>query len=249
MPHAGTELPDDIATRLTGDARALPDTDWHVDRLYDFAAKLGATVIRARYSRYVVDLNRPAGNTPMYPGAANTGVVPTECFDGSPLYRDDASPDGAEVERRLIRYWHPWHDLLRGRIDGLLARHGRVVLYDAHTIQSRVPRLFEGRLPDLNLGTNGGVSCATTLQQRLESVLADTPTHTHVVNGRFRGGHITRHYGVPERAVHAVQLELSQRTYLDEDASRRWREDRAARIRPVLRRLLTAALDWADAAT
>lgn len=242
LPHDGTRVPDDIAARLTDVARAVPDTDWHVSRLYAVARGLGASVLVPAYSRYVVDLNRPEDDTSLYPGQNTTGLCPIQRFDGGPVYRDGQAPDAAEVRARVATYWRPYHAALREELDRLHAAHGRVVLWDGHSIRGEVPFLFDGRLPDLNLGTAGGASCAPALQARLEGLLAAQRDYDWVANGRFRGGYITRHYADPARGIDAVQLETSQRAYMDED-SFAMREDRAAALQQLLRRLLEAAIE------
>ena len=214
VPHAGTELPPDVASRLTAKAGQLPDTDWHVDRLVEGAAGQGASLMRARYSRYVIDLNRGSDDKPLYAGAT-TGLVPTENFDGSPVYQA-ANPDAEEVAARIERYWRPYHDKLAGELQALRERHGFAVLFDVHSIRSAVPRLFDGRLPDLNLGTYEGRSCAPELQASVAEVLADADGFSTVVNGRFKGGFITRHYGRPDEGLHALQLEIAQTCYMNE---------------------------------
>jgi len=241
LPHDGTHVPDAIARRLTPEAREVPDTDWFVSRLYAFARELGASVLVPSHSRYVVDLNRPPDDTSLYPGQNTTGLCPATRFDGGPVYVDGAAPDAGEIAGRVRTYWQPYHDALRGELARLRAAHGRVVLWEGHSIRSEVPFLFDGRLPDLNLGTAAGASCAPALQARLESVLAAQRDYTWIANGRFRGGHITRHYGVPGDGVDAVQLEIAQSTYLDE-ATGTWDDARAARLQRVLRDLLGAAI-------
>jgi N-formylglutamate deformylase len=245
MPHVGTHIPEPLAARMTETARTVPDTDWHVDRLYDFLDELGASVIRATHSRYVVDLNRPPDSAPLYPGAANTGLCPTEQFDGTPIYRAGEAPDAAEVQQRLALFWRPYHERLAAELQALKARHGIALLYEAHTIRSRVPRLFDGRLPDINLGTADGGAAAPDLAAQLIQAAGAAKHYTSVLNGRFKGGYITRHYGRPADGIHAVQLELSQITYMDEDPPFRFREDLAAAVRPTLRRVLQAMLTWA----
>lgn len=240
VPHAGTFVPEGLADGLTDAARPLPDTDWFVDRLYAFAASLGATVVVAHASRMVVDLNRPADDTPLYPGRAGTGLVPEALFDGRPVWRQPVS--AADRARRVADWWRPYHDHLRATLGQVRERFGHAVLWDAHSIRGRVPRLFEGQLPIYNLGTFGGRSCAPSLQARLEGVLADQPA-PWVSNGRFQGGFITRGYGAPAEGVHAVQLELVQSAYMVEDPPT-WDPARAGATRPVLLRLLTAARDW-----
>lgn len=243
MPHVGTHVPPEIAARFTPAARPLPDTDWHVDRLYDFLDDLDATVIAATHSRYVVDLNRPPDNRPLYPGASNTGLCPVSTFDDEPIYAE-GEPDAAEIDERRKTYWRPYHERLSAALEALRTRHGVVVLWDAHSIRSRVPRFFDGRLPDLNIGTADGASAAPALTERIAAAAAEISDYSSIVNGRFKGGYITRAYGAPKTGAHAVQLELSQITYMDEDPPYGFRDDLAARVRPVLRRLLTAACDW-----
>jgi N-formylglutamate deformylase len=247
MPHVGTVVAPEIAARLSPAARPLPDTDWHVDRLYDFLGALGASTLVATQSRYVIDLNRAPDGAPLYPGADNTELCPTTTFDGAPLYRDGGAPDAAEIAARRAAIWQPYHARLRAALAALTARHGRVVLWDAHSIRSRVPRFFAGRLPDLNFGSGGGTAADPDLLRRLSAVAAASPGYTHVVDGRFKGGYITRACGAPAAGVHAVQLELSQITYMDEDAPYGFREDLATGIRPLLRDLLSTALDWVGA--
>lgn len=244
MPHVGTAVPPAIAGRFTPAAAALPDTDWHVDRLYDFLDELGAAHLQPIHSRYVIDLNRAPDDRPLYAGARNTELCPTDTFADEPIYRSGAAPDAAEIAARRAAYWQPYHDRLCGALAEIRARHGVALLWEAHSIRSRVPRFFAGRLPDINLGTAGGGSADPGLTARLAAVAAGSG-HSYAVDGRFKGGYITRANGDPTRGVHAVQLELSQITYMDEDPPFAFREDLAADIRPVLRRLLETALDWA----
>ncbi len=245
IPHVGTGVPDDIAKRFTEAAKTLPDTDWHVDRLYDFLGDLDVSVIAATQSRYVVDLNRPADGRPLYSGANNTGLCPTSTFGEAAIYRDGAAPDADEIAARRGSFWQPYHARLQAELAAIHARHGIAVLWDAHSIRSQVPRFFEGRLPDLNFGTGGGTSADPALLSRLEDVGRAAKGYTAASNGRFKGGAITRTYGDPAAGRHAVQLELSQITYMDEDPLYGFREDLAAGIRPTLRRLLETALGWA----
>jgi N-formylglutamate deformylase len=241
LPHDGTALPDEIQARLTPSARRVPDTDWHVSRLYAFARELGASLIVPAYSRYVIDLNRPRDNASLYPGQNTTGLCPVVQFSGEPVYQAGEEPTQREISARIETYWRPYHDALEGEIARIRAEHGRVVLWEGHSIRSVVPFLFEGRLPDFNLGTAGGESCSPALEARLVDVLAAAKDRTHVVNGRFKGGYITRHYGEPARRIEAVQLELAQRNYMDEDTFA-YREDLASRVQRILRALLEACL-------
>ncbi len=217
IPHAGTFIPDEILAGLTPAGRAVVDTDWHVDTLYDFAASLGATILAARVSRTVVDLNRSPAGEQLYPGQAETGICPTETFAGEPLYA--VPPGPAEISARVERYWRPYHEALQGQFARIRALHGSVRLLDAHSIRSTIPRLFAGTLPSLNYGTNGGLSADPALVARAMAATAQSG-FSQVLDGRFRGGFITRHYGNPAGNVHAIQLELAQSSYMDEDAPR-----------------------------
>ena len=214
VPHDGRRVPDEILARMTPAGRALPDTDWHVAKLYACARELGASMLVANYSRYVVDLNRPVSDEALYPGQVATGLCPTRTFAGDRIYADDEL-DGAEIEARIVAYWRPYHECLESTLGVLHKRYGYALLWDAHSIGSRVPRLFDGELPELNLGTYGGASCGAGIEQAIVDVAATSP-FDYVVNGRFQGGFITRHYGDPRKHVHAVQLELAQRVYMDE---------------------------------
>lgn len=247
IPHCGTRLPRDIAARMTPAALQLADTDWHVDTLYEFAGALGASVLRARYSRYVVDLNRPADDSNLYPGANSTGLCPTTSFAEQPLYRDGGEPDGAEVARRLDRWWQPYHAKLQSELARLRAQYGVALLFEAHSIRSVVPRLFEGRLPDLNIGTAAGASCAPGLLAAVTAVLAGQAGYSHVVDGRFKGGYITRAYGRPGAGVHALQLELTQRNYMEEAPPFSYLPERAGQLQPLLRQLVQRIIDWGEA--
>jgi len=242
LPHDGTAIPEEIAARMSPAALAVPDTDWHVHRLYaPLAEALGASVIRPRWSRYVVDLNRPPDDVSLYPGQRVTGLVPNVTFGDEPIYRSGAEPDATELAARVDRFWRPYHMALQQEINRLHAAHGRVVLWEGHSIRSLVPMLFDGRLPDLNLGTAEGRSCRPATRERLAAVLAAESRYTHAVDGRFKGGYITRHYAEPTRGIEAIQLEISQVTYLDED-SFAFDEARAAPLVATIRRLLESAI-------
>jgi N-formylglutamate deformylase len=235
MPHTGTFVPEWLAPRLSAAARPLPDTDWHLERLYDFLDSIGASVLVATHSRYVVDLNRPPDNANLYPGKDTTGVVPLDTFHREPLYLPGFPPSDDEVAKRIDAYWRPYHAKLQETLTRLKAKHGYALLWDAHSIFSEVPRFFEGRLPDFNLGTADGKSCAPGIG---EALLKSVEGYRAVLNGRFKGGYITRRYGGPADGVHAVQLELSEITYMRESAPYSFREDRAKVVRPQLRTLL-----------
>jgi N-formylglutamate deformylase len=242
LPHDGTALPPDLSARMTEGARGVPDTDWHVSRLYDFARGLGASVLVPEYSRYVIDLNRPPDDASLYPGQNTTGLCPMVRFSGDPVYLPGQEPSEEEVRARVERYWRPYHDALRAELERLHAQHGRALLWEGHSIRGQgLPFLFEGRLPDLNLGTANGASCSPMLQAKLEAVLSAQSGYDWVANGRFKGGHITRQYGDPARGIDAVQLEISQRNYMDED-SFEYDGAKAARLQALLRGLLQATL-------
>jgi N-formylglutamate deformylase len=244
IPHAGTNVPEDTLIRMTSAARKLPDTDWFVDRLYAFAADLDATILKANVSRMVIDLNRDPSGQSLYPGQATTGLVPTELFDGAPVYEGD-EPDEAEIEQRRATYFDPYHQELSEQIARIRAIHGYAVLYDAHSIASNVPRLFDGELPVLNLGTNDGETCDTAIARAVMQVMLDQDEYETVANGRFKGGWITRTFGVPRHNLHALQMELAQRAYMDE-AAVRYDEESAAKLQPLLKDILSAALAAAE---
>jgi len=244
LPHVGTHIPEALRDRFVPRALAVEDTDWHLERLYGFARDLGASLLVPRHSRYVVDLNRPPTNAPMYPGANNTELCPTRFFTGEPLYREGQAPGESEIAQRIDRYWRPYHEALGAELDRLREQHGHVVLWDGHSIQSTLPWLFEGRLPDLNLGTASGTSCAASLRERLTGVLEAQAEFSHVTDGRFKGGYITREYGRPDAGVHAVQLEMCWSCYMEEASPYELHAERSGRLAPLLRRLLESALAW-----
>ena len=243
MPHAGLRLTPAVEAGLVEPARSLPDTDWHLPQLYAFAAEQGASILAAEYSRFVIDLNRPADDQPLYAGAT-TGLYPATLFDGSPLFREGLAPAAAERAHYLAQIWTPYHQTLAQELARLRDEFGYALLFDAHSIRSRVPRLFEGRLPDFNLGTFDGASCAPSLASRLSGICANATGYSQVLNGRFKGGHITRHYGNPTGHIHAVQLELAQSTYMEEFAPFRFRQDLASPTQAVLKPLVQGLLDW-----
>ena len=241
VPHAGTFIPETIRQKITPIGQAATDTDWHVDKLYDFAKDLDVTLLVATHSRTVADLNRAPSGGKLYPGQAETTICPTETFDGEPLYAA-APPTPEEIAGRVRTYWRPYHDTLQAELARIKATHGTARLLDAHSIRAKIPRLFEGTLPDLNFGTNGGTSAATSL---INLALAATRTgpFSQVLDGRFRGGHITRHYGQPAENIHAIQLELAQTTYLDEQTPRSYDEIRAEPLVAVLKNLVKTLRD------
>jgi N-formylglutamate amidohydrolase len=244
VPHAGTFVPPILSARLTSAARASPDTDWHVEKLYAFARDEGATLLCATHSRYVVDLNRDPSGAALYAGADNTELCPTRTFADEPIYEEGDAPAQEEVAQRIATYFGPYHRTLAMEIERVRARHGYVVLLDGHSIRSEVPRFFAGRLPDLNLGTADGTSCALALQAQAACVLADAEGLTHIVNGRFKGGWITRRYGRPTEGVHALQLEMGQRCYMDEAPPYPWDPARATVLSEVLHDLVAMLNAW-----
>lgn len=247
MPHAGTSIPDDIASQMLPVAKEKADTDWHLPSLYNMAAELGASTIAAEYSRYVIDLNRSCDNANLYPGQDTTGLCPVDTFAKQPLYAPENLPTEAEVQRRIATYWQPYHQQLQQELERLLNLHGSVVLWDAHSIASLVPRFFEGKLPDLNFGTADQKSCDAGMQTAVAHALQNSTyasAYTHIFNGRFKGGYITRNYGQPSRNIHAIQLEMSQCVYMNEAAPYEYRPDLAAQVQPFLKQLLQACLDW-----
>ncbi len=254
VPHAGTYVPPDIARRLSTPARALPDTDWHVDALYNFARGLDATMLVATHSRYVVDLNRDPGGAVLYSDQDNTELIPTTTFAREPIYQPGLAPaDFGDLHARVEGYFRPYHDRLQTALAELHRQHGIAVLFDAHSIASRVPRFFSGELPHFNLGSRGGGSAAPDLVAAAMGVLENHAPFTAVCDQRFQGGYITRHYGRPTAGVHALQLELAQRAYMDESAAPdpavRVSADQlphAAAIRPVLHTLLATIIEWAQ---
>ena len=245
MPHAGLNLTPAVRDGLVEPARSLPDTDWHIPRLYDFVREMGASVVAAEYSRFVIDLNRPEDDQPLYAGAT-TGLFPATLFDGEPLFKEGMVPSAAERAGYLENIWRPYHDTLRQELARLKAKFGYALLWDAHSIRSHVPHLFDGKLPDFNLGTFNGASCDPQLAERLTAVCGRAQGYSHVLNGRFKGGHITRHYGDPANDIHAVQLELAQSTYMEEVEPFVYREDLAQPTQVVLRGLLEEVLAWSE---
>ncbi|NNF39872.1 MAG: N-formylglutamate deformylase [Woeseiaceae bacterium] len=244
VPHDGVQVPAEIKGRMTPEGQALPDTDWHVAELYDFARDLGASMLVANYSRYVVDLNRPASDADLYPGQLATGLCPLQTFAGKAIYTDgEVGVD--EKAARLDRYWQPYHARIQSELTAMRERHGYALLWDAHSIPSLVPRLFADVLPELNLGTNDGKSSQPSLEAAVVGVVK-AAGYSSAVNGRFKGGYITRHYGQPADGVHAMQLEIAQRAYMNEDTGA-FDATKAARLRVTLRALLQAFVDAAEA--
>jgi N-formylglutamate deformylase len=244
LPHVGTAISENIRGNFVVRALATEDTDWHLDRLYDFVRDMDASLIVPTFSRYVIDLNRPPENLPMYTGTNNTELCPTRFFSGDALYVEGGAPDETEIARRLKKYWRPYHDALCAELARLKAIHGYAILFDGHSIKSELPWLFEGRLPDLNLGTVNGTSCAASLRKALSDVLQSQPQYSQVVDGRFKGGYITRQYGRPGGHIHAVQLEMCWRCYMKEAAPFIYEPALAKNIQPLLHTIIQTMIDW-----
>ncbi len=241
FPHSGTWLPEALRARLTPTGLALPDTDWFVPELYRRCLeRLDVSTLIATHSRYVVDLNRPSDGSALYPGRIESAVCPTESFDGDAIYRAGDAPTAHEIPERIARYWQPYHDAIAAERDRLLARHGRCLIWDAHSIRSRSPRLFEGELPELNLGSFGGRSADAGLVGRITARLAAQRRFSWVLDGRFKGGHITRHFGAPARRVHAIQLEIAQRAYMSEQGAPRFEPQAAEPLAELIAEIIGA---------
>jgi formiminoglutamase len=244
IPHAGTRLTPAVEKGLTDEARPLQDTDWHIPRLYDFARAMGASILVGNYSRLVIDLNRPSDDKPLYT-TATTGLFPDVLFDGRPSFLPDAAPSDEERAGYLQNIWQPYHQQLQNELARLKAQHGYALLFDAHSIASVIPRLFDGKLPDLNLGTNGGESCPASLSDRLVTCCQQQQQFSHVLNGRFKGGYITRAYGHPQENQHAVQLELAQVNYMSEQTFE-FDAARAAPLQRLLQQMIESMLVWGE---
>jgi N-formylglutamate deformylase len=238
IPHSGTEVPEALAQRFTVAGRGVPDTDWHVHLLYDFARGLGASIIKANYSRYVVDLNRSPDSASLYVGNPTSPVCPTETFSGAFIYMTGQEPQDSEIAARIEEYWRPYHERIATELASLRAAHGRALLWDAHSIASEIPSLFEGVLPEFNIGTRDGASCPREVSEALLQIVLGDGEYGAVLDGRFKGGYITDHYGKPADGVYAVQLELSRRAYADEATEQVWDGQRAERARVLVERML-----------
>ncbi|MBM3617980.1 MAG: N-formylglutamate deformylase [Alphaproteobacteria bacterium] len=245
IPHAGTHVPPQLKARFTPEAQSLPDTDWHVERLYAFVRDTGAHLLVAQNSRYMVDLNRNKAAETLYPGQFNTEVVPLHTFDGKPIYLKGEEPDAREVQERIAAYWQPYHNKLQKVLAGTIEKYGRAVLLDAHSIRSEVPQLFEGVLPSLSIGTSGGETAAADLTEKVLGVCEASPYST-VLNGRFKGGYITRNYGKPDIGSHVIQLEMAQKDYMHEGEPFEYAPAKAAQMqRLVLKPLVEKLIHWA----
>lgn len=256
MPHVGTKIPKQIAVNMTLEALKMPDVDWHLPLLYDMAEKHDATVLSAEYMRYVIDLNRSPEDVCLYPGQDVTGLCPLDTFAKQPIYLADKQPDELEIRNRIEQYWRPYHLKLAAEIQRIHAIHGIVLLWDAHSIASHVPRFFDGKLPDLNFGTADMQSCDESLQAALSNTMQNyknnfakqsvhSQKYSHIFNGRFKGGYITRHYGVPTMNVHALQMEMNQSIYMQESPHYTYQASLAQAVKPLLSDLLATCLAWA----
>jgi len=241
IPHAGTALTAEVEAGLSPEAQGLPDTDWHIPQLYDFAREMGASVLVGNYSRFVIDLNRPPDNQALYT-TATTGLYPETLFDGTPTFKPGMTPTAEQRAGYLQTIWQPYHEQIRLELERIRNKFGYALLFDAHSIASKIPRLFDGQLPDLNLGTNDGASCSPHITRQLSAVCEAQSRFSWVMNGRFKGGYITRAYGKPELNQHAVQLELAQYNYMDEHPPFAWQASRAQELQVVLQQLITTLL-------
>lgn len=242
VPHAGTHIPGPIAHQMTEAGLASGDTDWFVDQLYaPIARELNAALLVAENSRYVVDLNRPADGAALYPGKSETALCPVDSFDEQPLYQIGLQPESEDIQLRVTRYWKPYHAALAATLNAMRAEYGSAILWDAHSIRSKVPRFFDGELPVYNLGTVGGTSCGASVQNAVFDVL-QRDTDSAVLNGRFKGGYTTRAHGDPQNQIHALQLELAQRAYMDEEACQ-FQPEKAQQAQTVILKLLQTALE------
>ncbi|SDD94679.1 N-formylglutamate deformylase [Ruegeria marina] len=245
LPHTGTDLPDGIAGRLNETGRALADTDWHIHDLY--TGLVPATTVRTTVHRYVIDVNRDPEGVSLYPGQNTTTLCPLTDFDGNPIWRAGQEPDAAEIAHRRDAWHAPYHAALATELERVRALHGFAVLYDCHSIRSHIPFLFDGTLPDFNIGTNMGATCAPEVERGVLKICADAEGYTHILNGRFKGGWTTRHYGRPAEGLHAIQMELAQSTYMTEAAPWTYLPDRADRLRAYLTQILTLLTEWRPA--
>jgi len=237
QPHGGTYLPDDLAARLNTRGLGLGDTDWHIHWLYDGLLE-GATVVQATFHRYVIDANRDPSGVSLYPGQNTTTLCPRTDFDGQPIWQNGQEPSEDEIEARILTFHAPYHAALQAEIERVRARHGYAIVFDCHSIRSRIPFLFDGRLPAFNIGTNNGTTCDPRIERAVQDACEQAKGFDHVLNGRFKGGWTTRHYGQPQKGVHAIQLELAQRTYMREAAPWSCDTTRAERLRKHLRHIL-----------
>ena len=249
MPHVGNALPTSMRDKLTREGLQLPDVDWHLDLLYDFATNYDVSILSSKFARYVIDLNRAPNNSILYPGQDETGLCPVDTFAKQPIYLDGQQPDENEIKRRIKQYWNPYHQQLTSELARLNAIHGIAILWDAHSIASKVPRFFKGLLPDLNFGTADSTSCDIKLEKALALTMSQSiysKNYSYVFNGRFKGGYITRHYGAPQLNIHSIQLEMCQSTYMEEKPPYQYNAELALKVKPLLAELINTCLNWAN---
>jgi N-formylglutamate deformylase len=237
VPHDGALIPDKIANNMHEFAKNTPDRDIFVSQLFNFAKDLDASLLKTNISRYVIDMNRSADNASLYPGQSVTELCPTTSFDDRQIYTTKPTPE--DIKQRIKDYWQPYHQIISDKLEVIKEEHGFAILIDAHSIKSQVPRFFEGQLPDINIGTNSGKSCSAEYIGKFESVLKAQNRYSYVLNGRFRGGFITRNYGNPENNIHAIQIELSQINYMDESTNR-FVVAKAEQLKTMLMRLVNS---------
>ncbi len=243
LPHTGTDIPSECLARLNDTGKAIADTDWHIHDLYDGLVD-GISTVRATTHRYVIDVNRAPSGDSLYPGQNTTGLCPLTDFDGLPIYLEGREPDAAEIACRVADFHAPYHAALAAEVEWVRSRHGFAILYDCHSIRSRIPFLFDGTLPDFNIGTNSGTSCAPGIASAVHGICQQADGYTSIANGRFKGGWTTRHYGQPDRHIHALQMELAQSTYMTESPPWAYAPDKAASLRPHLKTILETLSDW-----
>jgi formiminoglutamase len=243
LPHTGTDIPPNSLARLNENGHAMADTDWHIHKLYDGLLD-SVTAVRTPIHRYVIDVNRDPAGVSLYPGQNTTGLCPLTDFDGQSIYQDGQEPDAAEIERRRATYHAPYHAALQSELDRIHALHGFAILYDCHSIRSHIPFLFDGTLPDFNIGTNLGATCDAQIEADVVKICATADGYTSVRNGRFKGGWTTRHYGRPAQGIHAIQMELAQSTYMAESPPWDYATDRANHLRITLKKILETLSDW-----
>ena len=245
MPHTGTYVPEDVLSKLNDNGQKLADTDWHIYKLYEGLLE-EATIVRANFHRYVIDANRDPSGKSLYPGQNTTSICPLTDFDGEAIYFDGQEPNEKEIAQRIDEFHVPYHAAITAEIERVREKFGVAILYDCHSIRSSIPFLFEGQLPDFNIGTNEGQTCAPEIEQITHNICRDADGFSTVLNGRFKGGWTTRHYGQPENGVYAIQMELAQHRYLEsEQLPFDYSLENAANLRMHLKNILEALSEWA----
>jgi N-formylglutamate deformylase len=235
IPHDGTNIPANIAANMHDFAIKSPDRDFFVSQLFSFAKDFDISLLKTNISRYVIDMNRAANDTSLYPGQSVTELCPTTSFINEKLYR--SLPLAGEIKQRITKYWQPYHQIITDKLETIKQQHGFAILVDCHSIKSHVPRFFEGQLPDINIGTNSGKSCSKSIISKIENTLKSQSKYSYVIDGRFKGGYITRHYGKPDNSIHAIQIEISQLNYMDENHNR-YLVDKAEQLKTLLIRMV-----------